>query len=36
MKYPKKRKFGSNSDEKETLFPSAFDLENKNGEIVKK
>ena len=36
MKYPKERKYGSNSDERESLFPEQFDLQNKNTEISKK
>ncbi len=36
MKYPKERKYGSNSDERETLFPAVFDLENKNNQISEK
>ena len=29
MKYPKGKKYASNSDERETLFPAALDAENK-------
>lgn len=36
MKYPKGKKYGSNSDEKETLLPNQYDLESRFEETVKK
>ena len=36
MKYPNVKKYGSNSDERETCMPSQFDLEGKEEPIVKK
>ena len=35
MKYPKVKKYGSNSDERETCLPIQFDLEGKEEPIAK-
>ena len=34
MKYPKEKKYGSNSDERETFVPEAFDLEKRTFETT--
>ena len=35
MKYPKSKKYGSNSDERETCMPVQYDLEGKDQPVVK-